>query len=73
MAARHRGLVLRYQLRQLAKFVGVLLFVGGAIASFVARDGDARRAAVHRLGSIGLLVTLLHREGALFCPGLCGQ
>ena len=49
--------MLRFQLLQLAKFSGVLLFVGGATASFIAREGADRTAAVHRIGSIGLLLT----------------
>jgi hypothetical protein len=48
--------VLRFQLLQLAKFAGVLLFAGGAVGSFAASEVAARKAAVHRLGSPGLLV-----------------
>jgi len=49
--------VLRLHLLQLAKFSGVLLFVGGSIAALIARESAARRTAVHRVASIGLVVT----------------
>jgi len=71
--------VLRLHLIQMAKYAGVLLFVGGAIAAFVARELEARRVAVHKVGSPGLLLTwaggyLLSREldWPFFEPWLLG-
>jgi len=48
---------LPYELIRFLKFAGVLGFAGGAIASLVARDLEARRIAVHRVASASLLVT----------------
>jgi hypothetical protein len=55
--------VLRYHLLLLVKFTGVLLFAGGAMASFIASDLEARKAAIHRQGSLGLLLTWLSGFG----------
>lgn len=60
--------MLRLQLLQLAKFAGVLLFVGGAVAACVAREPDARRIAVHKVGSAG--VGLMWIAGALLAMQL---
>ncbi|HVK72248.1 MAG TPA: hypothetical protein VM734_02980 [Kofleriaceae bacterium] len=49
--------MLRYELLRFAKFAGVLTFAGGAIASLLATELAARRVAVHRVASFGLLVT----------------
>jgi hypothetical protein len=55
--------VLRYHLLLLVKFAGVLLFAGGAMASFVASDLEARKGVIHRQGSLGLLLTWLSGFG----------
>lgn len=47
--------VYRYLL--LAKFAGVLLFVGGAVAALAGRDRAGRHHATHRIASPGLLLT----------------
>jgi hypothetical protein len=51
--------VLRYHLLLLVKYTGVLLFAGGAMASFIASDLEARKRAVHRQASLGLGLTWL--------------
>jgi hypothetical protein len=49
--------VLPYEVIRFIKFAGVLAFVGGAVASMVARDLASRRIAIHRVASPGLLAT----------------
>ena len=46
-----------YHVLHVLKFLGVMLFAGGSVASFVARDSVDRRLAVHALASPGLLLT----------------
>jgi hypothetical protein len=46
-----------YRLVLVLKFVGVLLYAGGLIASFVASSLAERRRAVHAVASPGLLLT----------------
>ena len=41
----------------LFKFVGVMLYGGGLVASAVSADPQARRRAVHRVASPGLMLT----------------
>jgi len=49
--------MLTYRLLHLAKFVGVILYGGGLIASFVATSPVERRRAVHSVASPGLVIT----------------
>jgi len=46
-----------YHLLRVLKFLGIMLFAGGSIASFVARESGDRKLAVHALASPGLLLT----------------
>lgn len=51
------AVVLPYEVIRFLKFAGVLAYTGGVVASLVARDLEARRFAVHRVASPGLLAT----------------
>ena len=55
-ASHYWGTVFHHVLHVL-KFFGVMLFAGGSVASFVARDSVDRRLAVHALATPGLLLT----------------
>ncbi len=46
-----------YRIILLVKFVGVLLFAGGMIGSFIATTPVDRKRAVHSIASPGLLIT----------------
>ncbi len=53
-----------YHASVLIKFIGVVLFAGGMMASFVATGLPERKLAVHRIASPGLLLTWLGGAGA---------
>lgn len=46
-----------YRFLLLAKFAGVLLFAGGAVAALAGPDRASRHRATHRIASPGLLLT----------------
>jgi hypothetical protein len=46
-----------YQILRLIKFLGVILYAGGLIGSFVATAHADRKRAVHAVASPGLVVT----------------
>lgn len=46
-----------YRLLHLLKFVGVMMYAGGLVASFLASTTEARKRAVHGIASPGLLFT----------------
>lgn len=48
-----------YRFLLLAKFAGVLLFAGGAVAALAGPDRASRHRATHRIASPGLLLTWL--------------
>ncbi|WP_394824657.1 hypothetical protein [Pendulispora albinea] len=49
--------MLTYRLLHLLKFLGVILYAGGLIGSFVATSLPERKRAVHAIASPGLLLT----------------
>jgi hypothetical protein len=48
--------VLVYRLLIVAKFVGVVVFGGGLVARFLARDAESRQRAIHAVASPGLIL-----------------
>lgn len=59
-----------YQFILVFKFLAVLGFAGGAVASFVSDDPATRKRAVHRVASPALLAVWLAGYGLLMFAGL---
>ena len=59
-----------YRLLIVAKFIGVVVFGGGLVGRFLARDEASRRLAIHAVASPGLMLVWLAGYGLTVTLGV---